>query len=152
MGPCAVNHTFWTTRQRSGADSRLAPSQWETSLQSNAVSHWKGAYLESALMSMDIWWNRRTSTVYWCIASKLKVPLFFFNGMNKTFLWVNLSFFNQSYSGGITTTKKPATGYRRYYHSICRPPRCHAGCHGAWPPHHERWAYTSKFLKYISGF
>ena len=34
--------------------------------------------------------------------------------MNKTFLWVDLSFFNQSYSGGITTTKMP-TGYWRYY-------------------------------------
>ena len=31
------------------ADSRLAPSQWETSLQSNAVSHWLCASLESAL-------------------------------------------------------------------------------------------------------
>ena len=31
------------------ADSRLAPSQWETSLQSNAVSHWLGAILVSAL-------------------------------------------------------------------------------------------------------
>ena len=31
-----------------GVDSRLAPSQWETSLQSNAVSHWLGANLESA--------------------------------------------------------------------------------------------------------
>ena len=31
------------------ADSRLATSQWETSLQSNAVSHWLGANLESAL-------------------------------------------------------------------------------------------------------
>ena len=29
-------------------NSRLAPSQWETSLQSNAVSHWLGANLESA--------------------------------------------------------------------------------------------------------
>ena len=28
------------------ADSRLAPSQWETALQSNAVSHWLGANLE----------------------------------------------------------------------------------------------------------
>ena len=31
------------------ADSRFAPSQWETSLQSNAVSHWLGANLKSAL-------------------------------------------------------------------------------------------------------
>ena len=42
----------------------------------------------------------------------------FFSGMNKTFLWVDLSFFNQSYSGGVTTTRKP-TGYWRYYHSRC---------------------------------
>ena len=31
------------------ADSRFEPSQWETSLQSNAVSHWLGTSLESAL-------------------------------------------------------------------------------------------------------
>ena len=31
------------------ADSRLASSQWETSLQSNAVSHWLDTNLESAL-------------------------------------------------------------------------------------------------------
>ena len=30
------------------ADSRFVPSQWETSIQSNAVSHWLGANLESA--------------------------------------------------------------------------------------------------------
>ena len=36
-----------TTRCR--ADSRLAPSQWEMSLQSNAISHWLGAKLERAL-------------------------------------------------------------------------------------------------------
>ena len=29
----------------------LAPSQWETSLQSNAVSHWLGAILKSALLT-----------------------------------------------------------------------------------------------------
>ena len=32
------------------AESRLAPSQWETSLQSNAVSNWLDANLDSALM------------------------------------------------------------------------------------------------------
>ena len=31
------------------ADSRFAPSEWETSLQSNAVSHWLSAKLESDL-------------------------------------------------------------------------------------------------------
>ena len=30
--------------------SRFAPSQWETSLQSNGVSHWLGANLEPALL------------------------------------------------------------------------------------------------------
>ena len=33
----------------SRADSRFVPSQWEMSLQSNIVSHWLGAILESAL-------------------------------------------------------------------------------------------------------
>ena len=41
------------------ADSRFAPSQWETSLQSNAVSHWLGSSLESALLcicaSVKVW-------------------------------------------------------------------------------------------------
>ena len=35
----------------SRADSRFVPSQWETVLQSNAVSHWLGANIESALWS-----------------------------------------------------------------------------------------------------
>ena len=35
------------------ADSTIAPSQWETPLQSNAVSHWLGANLESALGIYD---------------------------------------------------------------------------------------------------
>ena len=35
------------------ADSRLAPSQWETVLLCNAVSHWLGANLESALLTCD---------------------------------------------------------------------------------------------------
>ena len=36
------------------ADLRLTPSQWETSLQSNAVSHWLRANLESALIPVHI--------------------------------------------------------------------------------------------------
>ena len=39
-------------RMKLGADSRLASSQWETSLQSNGVSHWLGANLESALKNI----------------------------------------------------------------------------------------------------
>ena len=37
------------------ADSRFAPSQWETSLQSNAVSHWLVANLESAMYEIVSW-------------------------------------------------------------------------------------------------
>ena len=39
-------HDFQTQYK---AESMLAPNQWETSLQSNAVSHWFGANLESVL-------------------------------------------------------------------------------------------------------
>ena len=44
--------------QSDRVDSRLAPSQWETSLQSKAVAHWLGANLESALKSVELcyWW------------------------------------------------------------------------------------------------
>ena len=40
---------IWISVIYRSVDSGLAPSQWETSLQSNTVSHWKGAYLGSAL-------------------------------------------------------------------------------------------------------
>ena len=36
-------------RNVSKADSRLAPSQWDMSLQNNGISHWLGANPESAL-------------------------------------------------------------------------------------------------------
>ena len=55
--------TLWIYR----TDSRLAPSEWETSLQSNAVSHWLDANIESAL----IYHNNKTSAmgpywIFWC--------------------------------------------------------------------------------------
>ena len=34
---------------QSRVDSRFAPGQWEMSLQSNAISHWLGTNLDSAL-------------------------------------------------------------------------------------------------------
>ena len=40
----------WHTYHSIRADSRFATSQWETSLQSNTVSHWLGANLESTLV------------------------------------------------------------------------------------------------------
>ena len=39
------------SQQRGKADFMFAPSQWETPLQNNAVSHWLGANIESALKS-----------------------------------------------------------------------------------------------------
>ena len=66
-----VNGTGW---YRCRADSRFAPSQWETALLCNDVSHWLGANLESALkcklMSIkyhvtwtDLWAHTHKNTV-----------------------------------------------------------------------------------------
>ena len=103
-----------------------------------------------------------TSTVYWCIASKFKVPLFcyfFFMQRIKRFCgWIH-DFFQSVLLWRYYNDKKP-TGYWRDYHSRCRPPRCHVGCHGAWRPHHERqatgldaWAsrvkYPARFVSHL---
>ena len=51
-----TGHSSWQAPDRHNirrTDSRSAPSQWETSLQSNIVSHWLGANLEPALI--QIW-------------------------------------------------------------------------------------------------
>ena len=48
------------------ADYRLVPSEWETALQSNAVSHWLGANLESALhYRLVIFVSARQSASRW---------------------------------------------------------------------------------------
>ena len=54
--------TFWCCIR---VNSRFAPSQWETSLQSNAVSHWLGANLESDLYIIAVIWmcNEKQHTV-----------------------------------------------------------------------------------------
>ena len=54
----------------SKVDSRLAPSQWDTSLQSNAVSHWLGANLESALPWLQ---HRPRNTTHTKIRGVVKV-------------------------------------------------------------------------------
>ena len=43
-----------TTPVTRRAETRLAPSQWETSLQSNAVSHWLGANLDITFTTKDV--------------------------------------------------------------------------------------------------
>ena len=57
-------HKLLATHYR--ADSRLAPSQWEMSLHSNAISHLLGATLESALRYV---WHRVliSQDVYSCV-------------------------------------------------------------------------------------
>ena len=67
----------WSPVANHRADSSLTPSQCETSLQSNAVSHWLGANLESALKSppyismchrlliTDLWPTRLLITDVW---------------------------------------------------------------------------------------
>ena len=51
----------------SRVDSRLVSSQWETSLQSNGISHWLGANLEWALYSMDLFFNSSFNWSFICI-------------------------------------------------------------------------------------
>ena len=59
------DHDIHCQSQYPGADPRFAPSQWETLLQSNGVSHWLGANLESVLISP---WKALTITwkLSWC--------------------------------------------------------------------------------------
>ena len=47
------------------ADSRLSPSQWEMSLQSNAISHWLSANLESTLIFVMIG-SDSGLVIIWC--------------------------------------------------------------------------------------
>ena len=63
------------------AASRLASSQWETALQSNAVSHWLDANLESALISVSR--NYR----------KCKY-IFMFPQISSAWLWLTNNFLN----------------------------------------------------------
>ena len=57
-GPLSRESTFDTTR----ADSSCAPSQWETALLCNDVSHWLGTSLESALSTLH---TKRQHSAMW---------------------------------------------------------------------------------------
>ena len=57
--------SYWTVWQSSlRAESRFAPSQWEMALLCNAVSHWLGASLESALS----YFYKPSNITWYCIA------------------------------------------------------------------------------------
>ena len=47
--PVMVSYGVLIDKIDSRADSRFVPSQWETALLCNDISHWLGANLESAL-------------------------------------------------------------------------------------------------------
>ena len=49
MSAICCHQAMVSDKKKCKADPRFVPSQWETSLQSNAVSHWQGTNLESAL-------------------------------------------------------------------------------------------------------
>ena len=64
------------------ADSRFAPSQWETALLCNDVSHWLGASLESALswVHTDIGCEQLRSIWYDIIPfTEMKIPSYWWN-------------------------------------------------------------------------
>ena len=60
----------WYKIHTNSSSSRLAPNQWETSLQSNAVSHWLGTNLEPALYE-SIYSNLNITSV---VVSVLAIP------------------------------------------------------------------------------
>ena len=72
--------TSWTSY-----DFRLAPIQWETVLQSNAISHWLGTDLESAL-----WLHTIYGTIWLAdiVSAKGDDPgLFLMEGLLGNLLW-----------------------------------------------------------------
>ena len=64
-----IKSTGHMGRYGSRTDSRLASSQWETSLQYNAVSHWLGANLESALRDGEGDWGNEIREMITCFPS-----------------------------------------------------------------------------------
>ena len=107
---CDTVYTRYTAAyQVYSADYRLAPSQWETSLQSNAVFHWLGANLESALVyilyyrsvpwlclfgeSSDLIKNPFSIIIYWS-PHKMKIKILRFI-YRRVFVWAHsfISFF-----------------------------------------------------------
>ena len=59
----------WSSLALYWAYPRLAPSQWETSLQRNAVSHWLGTTLDSVLLYMCYY----LTVQIWCIPRVVNV-------------------------------------------------------------------------------
>ena len=104
------------------ADFRFVPSQWETSLQNNTISHWLGTNLESALIHPS-----RDPCILYCLHHGCFVksgPCFFYIhrtndwAMDYRFLAERRSYNNQS---AVVTTYKLRTNfsYKFLWYSIC---------------------------------
>ena len=109
------------------ADYRFASNQWETSLQSNAVSHWLGASLDSALNYS--WWQ----APLWChkwmsrgphddqFKVMIDVPATMAGSMNKKLsMWKHRKW-------GVESTKHYVMGVLHEYHnqSWCKTLQLH---------------------------
>ena len=106
--------TAWVWYVR--ADCRLAPSQWETSLQSNAVSHWLGANLESILY-MDVpgclqsacWIGNCHIHLTYCETRLLESK----GRISMTFIWNSKAFIHETaFENVICKTSRPHMSYR----------------------------------------
>ena len=99
------------------ADSRLAPSQWETSLLSNAISHWVGANLESDLVSYVGWgWSHvfRNLPVF-------KIEMFLHWNIT-TFLHNNYNKYHEDFGMMLIISAKPGWLCSFWRYHGCRQP------------------------------
>ena len=97
------------------ADFRFAPSQWETSLQSNAVSHWLGTNLELALRH---WLKNRKI----CHSSWWHWELPFWQLSVHQMMKISSKLWNFRFSGCILNGRtQSCIRWRRRAHIICQP-------------------------------
>ena len=141
-----TDHTVWSTTKQPmpRADPRFVPNQWETPLQSNGISHWVGANLESAL-------HAKTRCACWVLSmidlicmpvnlnKSCKLPVFYIHKSNtdlyeirdwSEFIFTNVSYMDQS---------------DRYWHHSGRSSKVTLWTHWTkWPPYH-RWYFRRLF-------
>ena len=112
------------------ADCRLAPSQWETSLQSNTVSNWLGANLESALQYYDPAYQcinfSRLQWIFWYLLNEiqsLKYWRYLNWAPNATRIYFNFSSLLEMFSSNSLThlpldkrTPIPRRHFEMYFH------------------------------------
>ena len=99
------------------ADARFAPSQWETALPCNDISHWLGTNLESALgtqLILSHLWH-----CYWCY--------FNVNGMLELLEWSTTSLSNlfQSFREVTVAYHKNLSGTPFYESNGSKDPSLH---------------------------